>query len=476
MLRANPPWDPITEAYARAVATMQSRPPDDPTSWRFQAAIHGAYAAPPPAARWNECQHANWFFLPWHRMYLFFFERIVRAAVIGNGGPADFALPYWNYDQAAPRNTLPEPFRTPTLPDGKPNPLFLPAPRRNSAIASGAELSPFVTSSRAAMRERRFDGPPGAGFGGVRRDPGTFGGTFGAVEQTPHNDVHVQVGGAPNGACQGGFMIDPNCAALDPIFWLHHANIDRLWNRWLAQGGRANPTSSRWLNQSFSFVDENGAVVTMTPAEVLDNDGQLDYVYDDDLPASPETVIMTPDQPERQRPPEMVAASDAPVQLTGARVSVPLAVPASTRDRVSSDAVVSPTPEGPRAVYLNVEDIEAPRNPGVVYGVFVNLPPNADSALRARHHVGNITVFGVESVNDPDKAHETVPGFRHTFDITPFVVQQTEAGAWDPNTLNVTFEPVVPVSPDTGGEADAPEVATSATTPIRIGRVSLFVS
>src|SRR4051812_945691 len=35
------PWDPITRAYALAVGEMQQRPPDDPTSWDHQAAVHG---------------------------------------------------------------------------------------------------------------------------------------------------------------------------------------------------------------------------------------------------------------------------------------------------------------------------------------------------------------------------------------------------------------------------------------------------
>ena len=98
---------PITLAYANAVKAMQARPASDPTSWTFQSAIHGAYAAPPPGADWNQCQHQGWFFLPWHRMYLYFFERIVRAAVVAAGGPADFAIPYWNYDKPFPGNTIP---------------------------------------------------------------------------------------------------------------------------------------------------------------------------------------------------------------------------------------------------------------------------------------------------------------------------------------------------------------------------------
>jgi hypothetical protein len=76
-------------------------------------------------------------------------------------------------------------------------------------------------------------------------------------------------------------MIDPNCAALDPIFWLHHANVDRLWNNWLALGGtRVNPPDSSWKNASFAFYDENGTKVTLTGSQVLDSAAQLGYVYD----------------------------------------------------------------------------------------------------------------------------------------------------------------------------------------------------
>ena len=89
-------------------------------------------------------------------------------------------------------------------------------------------------------------------------------------------------------------MTDPNCAALDPIFWLHHANIDRLWNNWLALGGRINPTEAAWLTQSFDLYDETGAQVTMTGADVVDSAAQLGYIYDDVAPAVALAVSVMP--------------------------------------------------------------------------------------------------------------------------------------------------------------------------------------
>src|SRR5262245_64724764 len=62
------PWHPITEAYARAVGVMQARQPDEPTSWAYQAAVHGAPPGRPRGQFVDQCQHNTWFFLSWHRM------------------------------------------------------------------------------------------------------------------------------------------------------------------------------------------------------------------------------------------------------------------------------------------------------------------------------------------------------------------------------------------------------------------------
>lgn len=102
-----PTWDDTLLWCARAIAELQQRPLDDPTGWRYQAAIHdydaeldelATPADTPPsqadqARYWRRCQHFTWFFLPWHRMYLLYFERIIAAAVVRLGGPPDWALP-----------------------------------------------------------------------------------------------------------------------------------------------------------------------------------------------------------------------------------------------------------------------------------------------------------------------------------------------------------------------------------------------
>jgi hypothetical protein len=457
-------FDPITLAYANAIKVMQARPASDPTSWVYQGAIHATYSVPPTGATWNACQHQSWFFLPWHRMYLYYFERILRNAVLDADGPADFALPYWNYDRPFPGNTLPPAFRMPTLPDGSANPLFIASPGRRAALMAGGQVPATATTSAAAMALTNFSSAFTApSFGGGRVGPAHFGGALGSLETTPHNVMHGLIGGPIiSGACADALMSDPRCAALDPIFWLHHANIDRLWNVWLALGGgRANPSESPWLSQSFVFHDESGAQVTLTGADIVDSAGQLGYVYDDvSVPGFVRPLMVSTSLPPAQ-PPELAAASEESLTLAGNAVSVELAMPQSARQMVEEAGEA-------RRILINVEDIEAERDPGLPYAVFLEAPGGD------RRHIGNVSFFGIETMNDPDRPHEGVPGFRHSFDATAAVAELQAQGILNQPVLTVTFEPIRVVPPP-GGEIPAEAAQFGPVSPVRIGRVSLFL-
>ena len=310
----------VTLNYARAVAVMQQRAPNDPTSWTYQANVHGTYDQVPPGAAWNQCQHGTWFFLPWHRMYLYFFEQVVREAIAEAGAdPTGWALPYWNYGDGPqpPVNTLPLAFRAPSLPNGAANPLYLPYPLRNdgtdprvplaAGINDGGQLPAFYLDYRQAFGYPNYAYPPAPdpGFGGPQTGVSHRGATHGALEQQPHDLLHVLVGGVPAGQCRSGWMSDPDCAARDPIFWLHHANIDRLWKRWLDVAGHADPAQAAWLDRSFRFYDPaRREVRAMTAREVLDTVEQLGYGYDDDPPPAARPI-------RRAAPPERVLAGSA---------------------------------------------------------------------------------------------------------------------------------------------------------------------
>ena len=67
-------------------------------------------------------------------------------------------------------------------------------------------------------------------------------------------------------------------SAADPIFYLHHCNLDRIWESW-NRLGNSNPTDPKYLNRKFTFADRNGKRVDM-PVSAGDRVAQLGYEYD----------------------------------------------------------------------------------------------------------------------------------------------------------------------------------------------------
>jgi tyrosinase len=472
--------DPIITAYADAVAAMKLKPATDPTSWSYQAAIHGTQVAS-PLPQWNQCRHGSWYFLPWHRMYLYYFERIVRAQVIANGGPATWALPYWNYDGGTDHNQLPLAFRNPTRPDSSPNPLYVA--NRNNGINAGAGLPSSVTSPAFAMSRTLFTGASEFG-GGVTSPLGRFWSETGRLEQTPHNDVHVVI---------GGWMGNPDTAAQDPIFWLHHANIDRIW--WLWHKHYLDPTDPNWQNQSFDFVDENSAPASLTDSGVEDTENQLGYTYDHArvrIPWPPKLKLRAPIRwpiPWPEIPPHlppgpgpdpgpegmirhMVGASERPIQLVGDTVRVPVGV---DQRAIEARQSITAAPHQQR-VFLDIEDIRAERNPGTVYGVYVNLPEQPTDEDLSTHHVGNISLFGVERAQNP-RGDEHGHGLKVSMEVTELLDHLAESGKWAAgDQVDVTLRPITLEPPahlaETQRTAMLAEVAHPET-PITLGRVSL---
>ncbi len=439
--------------YAWAIATMQQRPANDPTSWSYQAALHATHSTSPPPGS-NGCKHGTWYFLPWHRMYLLHFEEIVRATIVGGGGPADWALPYWNYGLGGENAKIPPAFRSPTA-DGLPNPLFVQ--QRASGINGGAQIPDAVTSPQNALSRNTFTGA--AEFGGGSAGPGgpLIQGRTGRLEQTPHNDIHNALGG-------GGWMSDPAMAALDPIFWLHHCNIDRIWDEWSNTGGHVSPSEPAWADTPFSLFGVDQQVVSQTCGSVRDIT-TLGYTYDTSTTPTEELAV-TPPTPGPAPEPEMVGASEKSVQLTGDSAKVAVVIDPRARDETTLEVAKK------RTIYLNVENVEADKNPGSVYGIYVNLPDDASPETISDHHVGNISFFGIERAKTPtgdDEGH----GLKVTLDITELVERLIDEGKWDEDSLHVTFRPIRLIQPDSTDELAVIEPA-EAEPPVTIGRVSLF--
>lgn len=420
------------------IQVMMSRPITDPTSFRFQANIHGttdAPATPVETASWNQCEHGSFYFLSWHRMFLYFFDRILRAAA----GDPNLVLPYWNWTDAAQR-TLPVAFRQPA--DAS-NPLFIASPGRPATLDAGtAFLDSSTVDDSGAFADLSFEtgGMSGDGFGGQTTVPMQFAGAYGDLEMQPHNVVHSAL---------GGLMADPVTAAQDPIFWLHHANIDRLWNRWVQQGqGRTDPGDSAWLNTTFTFYDEAGHAVYLTGAEIVDTVGQLNYRYDDDPApqsgAKPK-ILAQGTAPQNgasegasRKPPTVLAESAAlpggariTLATTPARVQIPLteSVRATLRGLAREPA---------RMVLLRIDDIRTEKPPSFYYAVFVNPPEGQKLDSRTPGFVGNLSLFSLVPHRMPGGKPMPTRDIFVDYNISPLLDRLLER---NPDSVSVILVP-----------------------------------
>jgi len=467
-----PAWDPTFVWYAKGVAAMRARALKDPLSWRFQAAIHGyakaedpfphpANALPTAAIRnrfWNQCQHGSWFFLPWHRAYLAFLEHMLVDEIVALGGPNQWALPYWNYSDTSVANPrlLRKEFRDAKLPDGTPNALAQAVRTDSPAnpppwVASGDVGVTPADVGLAALGFSPFTSPPGAlGFGGPKTGFHHPPGVSGAVEQLPHNSVHSAV---------SGWMGSFNTAGLDPVFWCHHANIDRLWVVWRKRNPAfVDPTDPKWLSAagvSFELYDKGGAIRSFTSKDVVDTKAPLlGYMYDDVSDplagaglADAGVAAVPPQAPETV---SLAGASDQPVTLSrgvaSARVALAPMAPAAA---LGGDE---------QRVYLNIENIVGTDN-AATYKVYVDATPAAAAAAdEPGRYAGLLPMFGVKEASDPDAQHGA-SGLTHVFDITDIVGQLKQAGVWDAKNLHVNFVPLR----KSEGQPD-----------LKVGRISLY--
>ena len=84
------------ELYREAFKRLQDRGGADKRSYDYQARIHT-----------NQCPHGNWWFLPWHRTYLYYFEQLLQDAVRDLSPPKPPTIPYWNWTE---QRKIPPPF------------------------------------------------------------------------------------------------------------------------------------------------------------------------------------------------------------------------------------------------------------------------------------------------------------------------------------------------------------------------------
>jgi tyrosinase len=439
---SNPQSARVLASYKKAIRAMLALPPTDPRNWYRNALVHTL-----------DCPHGNWWFPVWHRGYLGWFEQTCREL----SGDPDFALPYWDWT-AEPRvpaamfidvltptddayiagftefksqfrdvlesywNALSQDqlaaltircFRNTddVWYDIENNPMFFPRAKARGLTVDKPDFDADTT--KAVSLPTLLDGLS-------PRDYITFGSPktlahssltgFSILEGQPHNLVHNNVGGIftvidahgnPVTTNVGGFMVD-FLSPVDPIFFLHHANIDRLWDVWTRkQQAFGYPTLpqdndlARWSREQFLFfMNSKGQPVSKVTAGDYATIGDFNYEYE---PGSGEQVV----------PSAATAAIAAaqPVQRFAAAIASPLVTATDgASGTVTIPAALLQAATGPNAPKLFAKvtiDIPPLQHAGK-FRILVNAPAGtAGGGPASPHDAGVFAMFGHHIMQAP---------------------------------------------------------------------------
>lgn len=426
----------------------------DPFGWSYWASSHGS--PDPPSTQepkdpnamplYRQCKHGGnglWepHFLSWHRVFLFFFEAVLKQAAVESRETTAFDLPYWNWYE----DPLPQIFKEG---DEKTNPLYV----RGSLAGGSVDLDKLIPGlSTAPFLSDDFLIAPGV------PQENTF---LYQLDENPHGTVHDLV---------AGDMGRVPTAARDPIFWFHHVNLDRLWTAWMKSGSRRLPArDSAWGRTSW-FFDPSGNWKA-TAGDMLNSETSFGYRYDDEtlpsvsvavasalpsrtLEALPPSAAMAPPMDEAAPSSTATTLSQTakPIVLGNKPISVKFKIASDTTERLRA---LAPQSEGRALDMLVLKDVEVGadgKNGGFHYNIVASLTP-ADGGPPRRVYIGSIGTFSLSVLahrsghthegEDIGKQTLTFPLADVLATLAPITPKDLEDG------LRITLEPVQPSTQD----------------------------
>ena len=205
------------------------------------------------------CKHGSEVIWPWHRAFLLHFENTLRST--NPPTSSNITLPYWDWtEKPSGQVGYPKAYEEvgsalfhPRQKYGTEIPLII----ASDGIPQGLSPSDYVER----ILEENWVAFAGTSEGPLARP--------GDMELKLHNEIHGYIG-----------LDNANTvhAVRDPIFWAHHANLDRLWNQW------QKVHSGEQLCSSCETVvyDRDPAMGSLKFKDVLDNDnlpGAIKVVY-----------------------------------------------------------------------------------------------------------------------------------------------------------------------------------------------------
>ncbi|KAL2931952.1 Polyphenol oxidase chloroplastic [Bienertia sinuspersici] len=268
---------------------MKALPDSDPRSFKQQADVHCAYCnggyhqVGLPDLDFQV--HGSWLFFPFHRAYLYFYERILGSLI----NDPTFTIPYWNWDH-------PDGMAMPDMFNIKDSPFFnqnrdqrhLPptvielsydGPNQENNMSNDEKVRQNLSVmyremvGNAKTREMFLGSPYRAGDDEPTKK------SAGSIERQPHGPIHNWVGNPPPNTLRYEDMGNFYSAGRDPIFYAHHANVDRSWSIWKTLARKNRDFKDKdFLNAYFYFYDENAQLVKIYVRDCLDTK-KMGYDY-----------------------------------------------------------------------------------------------------------------------------------------------------------------------------------------------------
>jgi tyrosinase len=460
--------DPIVATYRDGVGIMKRMAGSEKFSWVAMSEIHGNLEG------YRYCPHGDWYFLPWHRAYVAMYERVIRNLTKN----PDFAMPFWDWT-ANP--FMPEVFLSKKTPDGKPNWLYVDEDRQRRTWPADRPMPSSIVGPKVLAKILKDT--PFEIFGTSRPDgqdnldPSWIvggGGVQGTLEALPHNQVHNNI---------GGWMPTP-ASPRDPIFFMHHCNIDRIWAVWNLH--HLNSKDPLWTDMPFTnnFWNEDGTPWSPKVSDLyLPED--LGYSYGlksfvaSAIAVGPQTLELN----EKLRTVIPGAAPSAavggvitafvensktatPAQPLSLSVQVPkgaldavahrLPVPSGV-ESLNFSAALENSASGPRALaFLRQVQITDPSTTAV--RVFMNADKlNPDASDTDPHYVGSFAVL------EHGSAHHALPSF--VLDLTETIQRLYGSGGYKSEEIHLQLLPVGAGENGKPGTATPKRVEISIVTP-----------
>lgn len=433
--------DPFFASYAKAIDEMHKLPDDNVMSWMYQARLHA-----------NFCEHGTIEFFTWHRPYVSYFEQMC-AKLSGN---SEFALPYWDWPDDNGR--MPAPFWT----DGPLNVMHW----TDNGVYIGSAKWPDINTVPHRFSRADFgmsDGPFAGDFAAAKmkamEDAANFG-LLSSLTEGPHGLTHIFNGGWPPsglGTLMGHFS--SGLSPLEPFFWCHHSNVDRVWAQSaIPVASQKAAVGSPGKVYSGMFFDADGNAASPTLDSTFDMT-QWDYIYDfmEASLLSPEMLAFE-QQLVRAQPmlmdfatgkglrvvdtaaePRVIASSGELGETRAGAVNTVSVRAEGLVDLITSDVVVpqfsilaenAVAVSGPR-VYAKFTNVRpAPDAENQIIKVFVDAPlAGPDTPTTDPHYAGSINFFGC----NPDVCGPLT----FTVDITDALKYQLSEGRVSPDGVQL---------------------------------------